>query len=662
MLSPPFGGRELGAVLLPALLALAFGCSSGSSTPPPSQGNADGAADAKTPAMTGDGPLAPAPDGGGPTPSPDADPTPSPDGGGPPPGPFKPFFAPPLASGQMPVRLQPTEAVTPGSMQLVTFGVPFPRGSLPTADTNKVRVLNAQGQEIPAFVEALTPWRHAVDPAADGAHVRFARVQVKVAFADATTHVPVTVAWGGAARAQSVATLQNPRDGWHQVTTGSFAAGDNVFEPNVFALLPPDVLSQGLVKPMRMQAFAPTVTEARDSPPPSIPFAAGSYREQEHALKNFFYTHLNQDDPRVTAPAVLCPYKAAEGEPWLYDRAGTFYSLYLRSGFFKALRESVRAAQYYKSQLYPAGTTPDAAVGAFRLKNPNPAGYIGANGVMYSYNEPLAYTYWLTGDDEMVEPIKWISKAQEDANDEAYRWTPTAGYTERHVGFRLLAHTVAYEVFGDQPYKAGKPTYKQLMLAGADNLIFHQDGAGGAVPAARIDGALWKYGRQQGDGPEDAFVASGWLSPIVVDAMVRVYAQSERMDVAHFVRRMGTFLKTASELGPDEEYGSPTPLRRVDYVTLIDGSTYAPDGATGEHALEVAAALAWSYYFSLVTNRADPTLKAHANELYKTYAAAVSSWTRPNAPPANTVYRVSPWRKYNWEHRPSPSLSWCLEP
>ena len=82
-----------------------------------------------------------------------------------------------------------------------------------------------------------------------------------------------------------------------------------------------------------------------------------------------------------------------------------FYALYLRSGFFKALRESVRAAQYYKNQLYPAGTTPDAAVRAFRLKNPTAAGYIGANGVMYSYNEPLAYTYWLTGDNDITPTI-----------------------------------------------------------------------------------------------------------------------------------------------------------------------------------------------------------------------------------------------------------------
>lgn len=647
MIGPASPHFALGAVLLAVVIAPLGGCSSGGKSPPPAQGAGDaGSAGGDAKAMPAPGDTGASPGADGPAMA----------------GPFKPFFAPPLASGMMAVRLQPTEAVTAGSMQLVTFGVPFPRGSMAMGDTGKVRVLDAQGQEVSAFVEALTPWRHAGDPARDGTHVRFARVQVKVAFADATTPVAITVAWGGAARTRSVAALEPPRSGWHQVTSGTFVAEDNVFEPNVFALLPPEVLSAGLVKPVRMQPFAASVAEARDSPPPAIAYAAGSYREQEHALKNFFYTVINQDDPRVVAAAALCPYKGgAEGEPWLYDRAATFYSLYLRSGFFKALRESVRATQYYKNQLYPAGTTPDAAVGAFRFKNPTAAGYIGANGVMYSYNEPLAYTYWLTGDDEMVEPIKWIAKAQEDATDEPYRWTPASGYTERHVGFRLLAHAVAYEVLGDQPYRAGRPTYKQLMLAGADNLIFHQDGAGGALPADRVDGALWKYGRQQGDGPEGALVASAWLSPIVVDAMVRVYSQSERADVAHFVRRMGTFLKTASELGPDDEYGSNMSLRKVDYVTLADGATYAADGATGEHALEVAAALAWSYYFSLLTGRADPTLKAHADELYRTYVAAVKSWTRPSAPPANTVYRVAPWRKFSWEHRPSPSLSWCLE-
>ena len=39
----------------------------------------------------------------------------------------EPFLAPAVPSGTLAVQLVPTEAVTPGSTRLVTFGVPFPR-------------------------------------------------------------------------------------------------------------------------------------------------------------------------------------------------------------------------------------------------------------------------------------------------------------------------------------------------------------------------------------------------------------------------------------------------------------------------------------------------------------------------------------------------------
>jgi hypothetical protein len=592
---------------------------------------------------------------------PDAPAPPPPDGG--PPAGLRPFIAPAQPRGNVVVHLHPTEGVATGRATLVTFGLPLPRGSLTAAQLATVRVLDAAGQEIPAFVESLTPWRHATNAALDGASVRVARIQFRYTFAVTYPRAEdVTVAWGDAARTRSLSALENPRTGWHAVTSGTFVTGDNVAEPDVYAVLPPAWLTQGVLRPGPMDPFDPAVTEARDDP--AVMDATEhypGYREQQFALKNFFYTSINADDPRVSA-ANLAPYRT-DAEPWLYDRASTFYVLYFRSGFLRALREAVRAAVFYAGQLYPPGTTPDAAVGCFRLKNPSPSAYIGANGVMYSYNESLAYTFWLTGDPQMLEPIRWVSKAQEDATDEAFRWSPTAGYTERHVGFRGLAHTVAYEVLGAEPYRAGRATYRDLMVQYADNMIYHQDGGGGAVPAARVDGALWKLGRQQGDGPEDAWVASPWLSAITVDSMVRVYGATERTDVARFVRRMGTFLAAASDRGADEEYDSGEQLRRPDYVTLIDGSTYAPDGATGEHALEVSASVGWAYYFSLVLGARDGALRDTANDLYRTYDFGVNYWTRPTAPASGaTAYRLSVggFRKFNWEHRPSGSLSWCL--
>jgi hypothetical protein len=576
------------------------------------------------------------------------------------------FYAAAVRDRELAIKLHPTEALGTTTARIVTFGMPFPRGSVQPTEIANIRVLNAARQEIPAFVEAQTPWRHAADSTKNGTSVRVARIQISHT---PTVNYPnfdtIYVEWGRSARTQNRAFV-DPRASWHLVTSGTYVATDNVREPDVFAVLPGSWLSLGLLRVGRMDPFDPIVAEARDSPTTmDATQNYPAYLEQQYASKNFFYTAINEWGSD-TPPAVANqnPYKTVD-EPWLYDRASTFYSLYQRSGFFKALREAVRASEFYRTQLYPAGTTPSSAIGAFRLKNPNPANYIGANGIMYSYNEPLAYSYWLTGDNEMVEPIKWVAKGQEDATDEVTRWTSGTAYTERHIAFRLIAHVVAYEVFGDTATIIGKTTtYRQRFLDIMEDLRWHQDGAGGAIPSPRVDGGLWKYGRQQGEGEENSFVTAAWHYGQLIDAVVRAYAVTEDVSTAQFVRRAAGYLKSASKYGASEYSDFSGQLRRVDYVTNIDGSTYAPDGAFGVHAIQVASAIGWGYYFSKLLGVTDESLKTHANELYLTYDYHVNDRTRPAAPASgNTAFRLcgtDPCRAYNWMYHNSGSLSWTL--
>jgi hypothetical protein len=580
---------------------------------------------------------------------------------------FKPLMAAAETFGVVDVRLHPIEGVAAGTSQLVTFGIPFPRDSITAAGLSKLRVLNARGVEIPAYVEQLTPWRHINNAALDGTSVRVARVQIRYTFtATYPNFETVRVDWGYNNRTQSLASLENPRNGWQPVTTGSFIAGDGVSEPKVYAVLPSATLSKGLLKLGPMRPFAQEILAARDDPATmDATEHYPAYTEQMYASKNFFYAHINEDDTRVTA-ANQIPYKAAEGEPWLYDRVSAFYSLYFRSGFFKALRESVRASEYYRVNLYPQGTTPDSAVGTFRLKNPNPAAYIGANGAMYSYSEGLAYTHWLTGDDLAKDGAKLAAKAQQDANDEPDRWSSSSSYTERHVGIKLMGLVVAYELFGNVPYKTGATqTYRERVLTLTDNLIWHQNGAGGALPANRVDGGLWKFGGQEGNGPSGSLLVSFWQTPFVIDPMVRAYLVTDNIQVAQFIRRTGNALKFgAKSYSPSQRTyytSAPENLRLVDYVTLVDGSTYAADGVGPEHTLSMAGAMAWAYYFSKITQQQDDTLKQAANELYRTYSYETNEWTRPTAPASGaTAYRNSPPRRYNWTYKTSGSLSWCL--
>ncbi len=588
-----------------------------------------------------------------------------------------PFFAPPVREGELSVKLHPTEGWGSGTTSVVTFGVPFPRGSLLPSEIQTVRVLDAARQEIPAWVEVLTPWRHVTDQTKNGTSARVVRIQFDHA---PTVTYPafntVVIEWGRTQRVRNRPTLSDPRGGWHLVTGGSFVATDGVREPNVFAVLPAQWLSRGLLRTGPMEPFDTEVTEARDSP--TVMAATEhfpGYREQQYAMKNFFYTAIDEygTDP-VPAAANRNPYRTLD-EPWLYDRASVFYALYYRSGFFKALREAVRATEFYRLQLYPAGTVPSAAVGAFRLKNPNPASYIGSNGVMYSYGEPLAYSHWLTGDVAMVEPIKWVAKAHEDSSSEQIVWAPwrcvgnscgPTAYTERHAAFRLMAHVVAYEVFGDDALVLGKAyTYKDRFLEMMTNLRWHQDGAGGQLPENRVDGALWKDGAQQQEGDEGTLVAAAWHYGQLIDAVVRVYALTESNADAHFIRRTGTFLKAATKFGSSEYPAFSGQLRKVDYVTNVDGSTYAPDGAFGAHSLQVAGALAWSYYFSVLLGTPDLSLRSHANELYTTFDYFATNRTRPSSAALGfAAFRIGPspdpWRSFNWLHHNSGSLSWAL--
>ena len=125
------------------------------------------------------------------------------------------------------------------------------------------------------------------------------------------------------------------------------------------------------------------------------------------------------------------------------------------------------------------------------------------------------------------------------------------------------------------------------------------------------------------------------------------------------IRRSGTFLRTALRTEPSQ-YGGNTLAPR--YVIEHDGTDFATTGPLHdeEHALDVTAALAWADCFGAMLNQRDPALAADITGLYQSYDSGVNFWIRPTAPASGlSAFRVSPWRKWDWEHRTSDSLSWA---
>src|SRR6185369_8732555 len=85
--------------------------------------------------------------------------------------------------------------------------------------------------------------------------------------------------------------------------------------------------------------------------------------------------------------------------------------------------------------------------------------------------------------------------------------------------YKLLANEIAYEV-------TGNATFKTNVQTAVNDLIYDQNGAGGQLPANRIDGGLYHTGEQHDiseASSADVLIASSWMSVLLVDPMVRVY-------------------------------------------------------------------------------------------------------------------------------------------
>lgn len=603
----------------------------------------------------------------------------------------QPFIAPAELSGSMDIKLYPTENISSGSPVLVTFGVPFTRGSL--ADVATIRVL-AGAVEIPACVELQTPWRHLTDPAIDGKSVRVARVQIAYTF---TTVFPgnetIQVEWGGTPPAQSRVFL-DPRSAWHLVTSGSFDAADGVYEPDVYAVLPREVMCKGILKPTRMHEVVSDLPETREEPLTVFNRTDwGKFERKDHAELNNFYSLLNEDEPEATEDS--CLYKT-DYEPWLYDRSATMFISYFRNGYFRFLREAVRAAEFYKNNVYDdtqTSTSNESPVGMFKLKNPDPNGYMGANGGMYSYNECLAYCYWLTGDEAVLPYVHWTANSYRDGTvpyGTHYivprvntRWSSsTTGWTERHTSFKILSTSIAYELFGSTlftaDYLAHKPTskglldsvnYKESLLEYIQDFIWHQNGAGGQITGQHVDGGLWhRYIQHEWTQPEfeDSLIVSPWMSCLAIDALLRGYALSEDVDIANFIRRMGGMLLAASH-HKDSIHGyfqcEYESLNKPYYLMYSSGEVAYTNDSDGEHAMDIMAGLAWSEYFNILQGSSDATRIDRIADLNDVYSCGFKSFIRDSSAVnyGKMDFRVSPFRKPGWEHRTSGSLTWLMD-
>jgi hypothetical protein len=529
-----------------------------------------------------------------------------------------------------------------GDEVVVSFGLPLPPGVL--TDPARVRVMGPGGAEVPRYVKTLGDWRRVPParllcaglPPPRQPGVRSALVQLSHSFTD-TNPVILTIEVGGHA-AKRVRDKPVPvRSTWRLVKEGSFSEKHKVHEPKVYVLLPP-----------RWLACSNLTTLS------SIAGEHGFLNASDAGQVNYFYTTFN--DPRANPKGIRAKDRIdylGENEPWLYDRAQTYYNGYFRTGSLDFLREAHRAAQYYISLLYTSAdceglTGAYGCSGHFRLLSKDPRKPYKDS--KYSYNESLATLYWLTGD---PRPLKHLA----DVTQATKRNVPLTfeinnmkvWFTERHWANALLAPLFEYEVSGDK-------ALAEYVTKGVDALFRSQQNPfppGSKNPVNGCWNHNWEQTGKVGICP--------WKMSLLAHALLRVY---------HTLgdKRIPRVLVDAARCVVDRALYFPKETKRWTprNEATSHGAQKSLDGdpwSDAEHAIDIAYVTALGAYFTKDSAQrkrwTDLTRK-----LIKTHEKMLSNWdyNTKHGWPGNKRprFRLSPPRKYNWWYKNAGAIGWLI--
>ncbi|WP_449245878.1 Calx-beta domain-containing protein [Desulfarculus baarsii] len=528
--------------------------------------------------------------------------------------------------GQVAVQLHPQASVTLGQATLFAAGFVLPQGLV--ADASTIRLLNAQGAEIPIYVEETTRWHVYPGAPAGVESVRSVLIWAEMSFA---SHDPVdvSVAWG-VARAQTMADPGvTPQSTWASIAghedPGEYPASAGITEPKVYLTMPTDWLSKCYLR-------TPTTPMYND---PSLLWLDMSWL-------GFSQTAVNDVGDEVYPSNLI---DLTQYEPWLYDRALTLWGAYARTGQIKWLRHAHRASQYYASKLDVNGW--------FTLKSGQDA--------KYSYGACLLLDYMLSGDAGL--PAKITTMA--DTVFEGYLfkrilpYTTTRNFwTERHLSYLLLSFLSAWELTGGAGYLG---RIQDVIAA----VAAHQTTSQGTFAGAPwpIDGGLLHTMDQHEGGGGAIPIASPWMSALLSEAMMRVFVHSRDLEPLRVIARLGDYVVACTLYQADEividgqTMTVPYYLASSVYQHYANGDNQWNDW---EHCLDVAAMIYRAAWAKTMLAEDPHALLAAAETLMLGAETCLDEWHRPGSDVSAglPVWRLSPPRKYSWWFGCASDLGW----
>jgi hypothetical protein len=537
------------------------------------------------------------------------------------------FFPTPVTTGSTSIVLQPIESVQLNSSEVISFGMPFPKGYI--SNTSTIRLLDINGNEIPIFTKALTPWRNLLT-GEDEESLRSILIQLEVNYTDddgdgLADSLPITVEWGEVSKTTHDLLEVNTANTWRLVDSHLYSAEEGVYEPPVYAIF-------------SASWYGLSVLKSRLLPSGTHP----DFAMYDEAFNQFSQSALNKVDPRVSEE-YLTDYSTAYAA-WLYDRSMTLYQAAFKTGDYQLLREAHRASHFYANHI--------DSNGYFDLKP--------TNDLKYSYVEGLATNYWLTGSDTMKAKIRQMESVFDSFNVE-YSLSHNF-WTERHAAITLTGYVVAFEVFGGDDL-AEKSQEAFTALYNMQN--FPSSG----IPNT---GGLMHTSYSHGEGG-DYLVSSPWMSALLADAVERYYIHSNDNRVKLFITRLANYLGENGLYSSNEIYRGALPDIRIPYYITGEELTdyqrnFSPWGNI-EHSLDVSKVFALAYFLNKDDQNESLEHMKNFGDLYKTAMEfTLPYWIRDTAPSlelgtllgGKPVFRLTPPRKYSWWFKSTSNLDWLI--
>jgi hypothetical protein len=414
--------------------------------------------------------------------------------------------------------------------------------------------------------------------------------------------------------AQTVATVTLQADGRLEVDPATDYEGSFTFSYTVT-----DGSAQGTADVTVQVGF---VDEPMFSPP--APIVAGDPLDE--AAVNFALTAMKRYDEYGNGVNVTdATYTANQGnfslndqEPWLYDRATTFYRLYLRTRDPDHLAHALELAENYMSTVELSG-------GLSRWNR----GTVDPTDVKYHYG---LVAYWY--EKETGNPV-YRSRAQgfylQSLQQHPVTYVNNAAlWTERNRAAAIMNCLAYYWISGDTAALTSATQYVD-----------------GTIAMSTASGApLHPHSQHEGSAISTP-ITSPWMSAFLVEAMLQWYRTTGEVRALTWMANYGDFV-LANAFYTTNEWALVAG-RQIPAYLVGQNIRYPAAGGPyddSEHAFDIANMLMKCKWASLEIGRSASAYDSVINNLLGTAELIFNYWTRTT--PGYPRYRVVPPRKYGW--------------